>query len=299
MRRFLLAVAIASASALNTAPALSAFKTHVPALHAAPALSFRSGSPAPRLALPRLSATSSEIDVAGQIGAAAPEDEDHIHCSLDADIMRCTTGVVVPTTSDADLASKAGQRRRAALLLAVPLAIALGFVVSPAARAATAAVGAQMAYELAHCTQSPAKFFGFCGACCNWFLGLSAIYDASRVGPEVISLPMTFVMLAYSVIFARWAGWDVMPRNFILAGSHFLNIGAQVHVLLALPLRLVALPYLLTTLPTSVRRQTSCAAACATSSRASRTRAPRSLLLAPRPRPRWQRFAPSSSAHPR
>ena len=89
------------------------------------------------------------------------------------------------------------------------------------------AIVAQMAYEVAHCTHSPAKLFGFIGACCNWFLGLSAVYDASRLGPEVISLPMTLVMLAYSIIFCRWAGWAVMPRNFILAGSHMLNIAAQ------------------------------------------------------------------------
>ena len=88
-------------------------------------------------------------------------------------------------------------------------------------------VGAQVAYEFTHCTASYAKLFGFIGACCNWFLGASALYDASNQGPEVISLPMTLVMLAYSIIFCRWAGWAVMPRNFILAGSHMLNIGAQ------------------------------------------------------------------------
>lgn len=89
------------------------------------------------------------------------------------------------------------------------------------------AITAQMAYEVTHCTASKAKFFGFVGACCNWFLGLSAVYDATRLGPEVISLPMTLVMLSYSIIFCRWAGWAVMPRNFILAGSHMLNIAAQ------------------------------------------------------------------------
>ena len=48
-----------------------------------------------------------------------------------------------------------------------------------------------------------------------------------RLGPEVVSLPQTIVMLGYSIIFARWAGWAVMPRNFVLAGSHMLNIAAQ------------------------------------------------------------------------
>ena len=38
---------------------------------------------------------------------------------------------------------------------------------------------------------------------------------------------MTLVMLAYSIVFCRWAGWAVMPRNFILAGSHLFNILAQ------------------------------------------------------------------------
>ena len=56
---------------------------------------------------------------------------------------------------------------------------------------------------------------------------LSALYDATQNGPENIALPMTLVMLAYSTVFARWAGWAVMPRNYMLAGSHMLNIGAQ------------------------------------------------------------------------
>ena len=88
-------------------------------------------------------------------------------------------------------------------------------------------VATQLAYEVAHCTANKAKFFGFIGACCNWFLGLSAVYDATQNGPENIALPMTLVMLAYSIVFCRWAGWAVMPRNFMLAGSHMLNIAAQ------------------------------------------------------------------------
>ena len=90
-----------------------------------------------------------------------------------------------------------------------------------------ASIGTQLAYEVAHCTANKAKLFGFIGACCNWFLGLSALYDATQNGPENIALPMTLVMLAYSTVFARWAGWAVMPRNYMLAGSHMLNIGAQ------------------------------------------------------------------------
>ena len=86
---------------------------------------------------------------------------------------------------------------------------------------------AQVAKEVANCNTSPAKLYGFIGACCNWFLGLSAVYDASRLGPEVISLSMTLAMLAYSILFGRWAGWDVSPRNYILSGSHMFNVLAQ------------------------------------------------------------------------
>ena len=85
----------------------------------------------------------------------------------------------------------------------------------------------QIAKEVSSANTHPAKLFGFCGAVCNWFLGLSAVYDASRNGPEVIALPMTLAMLAYSLLFSRWAGWDVTPRNFILAGSHMFNVVAQ------------------------------------------------------------------------
>ncbi|KAL1512335.1 hypothetical protein AB1Y20_005597 [Prymnesium parvum] len=42
---------------------------------------------------------------------------------------------------------------------------------------------------------------------------------------------MTFVMLAYSTLFGRWAGWAVMPRNYILAGSHIFNVIAQANQL--------------------------------------------------------------------
>jgi len=86
---------------------------------------------------------------------------------------------------------------------------------------------AQVAKEVANCNTSPAKLYGFIGACCNWFLGLSAVYDARRLGPEVISLSMTLAMLAYSILFGRWAGWDVSPRNYILSGSHMFNVFAQ------------------------------------------------------------------------
>ena len=86
---------------------------------------------------------------------------------------------------------------------------------------------AQVAKEIANSNTSPAKFYGFVGAICNWFLGLSAVLDAAKSGPEVISLPMTLAMLAYSLLFGRWAGWDVTPKNYILAGSHIFNVIAQ------------------------------------------------------------------------
>ena len=102
---------------------------------------------------------------------------------------------------------------------------------SPAATNLVSKIADQLAYEVAHCTVSKAKFFGFCGACCNWFLGLSAVNDALNNGPEVISLQMTLAMLAYSLLFSRWAGWDVTPANFMLAGSHMFNVAAQLNQL--------------------------------------------------------------------
>jgi len=85
----------------------------------------------------------------------------------------------------------------------------------------------QIVSEIGGANENPAKLYGFFGACCNWFLGLSALYDASTKGPEVISLKMTGVMLCYSTLFARWAGWAVSPRNYVLAGSHMFNVVAQ------------------------------------------------------------------------
>ena len=134
-------------------------------------------------------------------------------------------GVVVPTTKAPATTASVNVLRNGAFVALALAAALFAFKGSVAATATT--VGAQVAYEFTHCTASYAKLFGFIGACCNWFLGASALYDASNQGPEVISLPMTLVMLAYSIIFCRWAGWAVMPRNFILAGSHMLNIGAQ------------------------------------------------------------------------
>ena len=77
-------------------------------------------------------------------------------------------------------------------------------------------ISAQIMSEVGGASENPAKLYGFVGACCNWFLGLSALYDASTKGAEVISLPMTGVMLCYSTLFGRWAGWAVTPRNYVL-----------------------------------------------------------------------------------
>ena len=85
----------------------------------------------------------------------------------------------------------------------------------------------QIVSEVSGASENPAKLYGFIGACCNWFLGLSAVYDATQKGPEVISLKMTCVMICYSTLFSRWAGWAVSPRNYVLAGSHIFNVVAQ------------------------------------------------------------------------
>jgi len=85
----------------------------------------------------------------------------------------------------------------------------------------------QLQSEIATANDNPAKLFGFIGACINWSLGLSGMYDALYKGPEVISLKMTIVQLFYSTLFARWAGWAVMPRNYMLAGSHMFNVLSQ------------------------------------------------------------------------
>lgn len=85
----------------------------------------------------------------------------------------------------------------------------------------------QVKGEISQSTSSKVHMCGFFGALCNWFLGISAVYDASQKGSEVISLPMTVVMICYSSLFARWAGWAVGPRNYMLCASHIFNVLAQ------------------------------------------------------------------------
>ena len=71
-----------------------------------------------------------------------------------------------------------------------------------------------------------AEFWGGAGAIAGWGMTGAAIYDATKLGPEVISMNMTSVMLVYSSLFARWA-WVVQPRNIALAACHVSNVLAQ------------------------------------------------------------------------
>ena len=71
-----------------------------------------------------------------------------------------------------------------------------------------------------------AEFWGGAGAIAGWGMTGAAIYDATKLGPEVISMNMTSVMLVYSSLFARWA-WVVQPRNVALAACHVSNVLAQ------------------------------------------------------------------------
>mmetsp|Transcript_998 Transcript_998/g.2063 ORF Transcript_998/g.2063 Transcript_998/m.2063 type:complete len:265 (-) Transcript_998:198-992(-) len=66
----------------------------------------------------------------------------------------------------------------------------------------------------------------FWGPVANWGLALSAVWDMSTSGPEVISVKMKVVMCAYSAMFMRFA-WMVQPRNYILLSCHAFNEVAQ------------------------------------------------------------------------
>lgn len=70
----------------------------------------------------------------------------------------------------------------------------------------------------------------FWGPVANWGLVLSAMYDASFKGPEVISLPMTGTLVVYSSLFMRFA-WLVQPRNYLLFACHSFNVTAQLNQL--------------------------------------------------------------------
>jgi len=75
-----------------------------------------------------------------------------------------------------------------------------------------------------------AQFWGMLGAMANWGLAGSAMYDAYFKGPEIISMNMTCVQMAYSTLFARWA-WVVQPRNLLLMACHVTNVFAQTNQL--------------------------------------------------------------------
>jgi len=66
----------------------------------------------------------------------------------------------------------------------------------------------------------------FWGPVANWGLSISAIYDASTLGPEVINARMSATQVGYSALFCRFA-WMVQPRNYILLGCHTANVSAQ------------------------------------------------------------------------
>lgn len=66
----------------------------------------------------------------------------------------------------------------------------------------------------------------FWGPVANWGMSLSAMYDASALGPEVINERMVATQMAYSGLFMRFA-WAVQPRNYILFGCHSANVLAQ------------------------------------------------------------------------
>ena len=75
-----------------------------------------------------------------------------------------------------------------------------------------------------------AELWGGLGAIAGWGMSGAAIYDASRQGPEVISLTMTPVLIVYSSLFARWA-WVVKPQNLLLCACHVTNVAAQLNQL--------------------------------------------------------------------
>eukprot|EP00929_Paragymnodinium_shiwhaense_P055500 TRINITY_DN277_c0_g2_i1.p1 TRINITY_DN277_c0_g2~~TRINITY_DN277_c0_g2_i1.p1 ORF type:complete len:230 (-),score=49.65 TRINITY_DN277_c0_g2_i1:309-998(-) len=70
----------------------------------------------------------------------------------------------------------------------------------------------------------------FWGPVANWGLSLSAMYDASVLGPEVINERMSATQCCYSALFMRFA-WCVQPRNYILLGCHTANVAAQANQL--------------------------------------------------------------------
>jgi hypothetical protein len=65
----------------------------------------------------------------------------------------------------------------------------------------------------------------FWGPVANWGLVLAGLLDMKKPA-EAISLNMTGVLCAYSLLFMRFA-WMVKPRNYILLSCHVCNETVQ------------------------------------------------------------------------
>jgi len=70
----------------------------------------------------------------------------------------------------------------------------------------------------------------FWGPVANWGLAASGMYDAAVKGPEIINERMSATQVLYSSLFVRF-GWQVQPRNYILASCHTANVCAQMNQL--------------------------------------------------------------------
>eukprot|EP00298_Acanthocystis_sp_HF-20_P018950 c22117_g1_i1.p1 GENE.c22117_g1_i1~~c22117_g1_i1.p1 ORF type:complete len:285 (-),score=112.05 c22117_g1_i1:80-871(-) len=70
----------------------------------------------------------------------------------------------------------------------------------------------------------------FWGPVANWGLVVAAVYDGTKKGPEVISVPLTANLCLYSGLFMRFA-WMVQPRNYLLFACHAFNECAQLYQL--------------------------------------------------------------------
>lgn len=66
----------------------------------------------------------------------------------------------------------------------------------------------------------------FWGPVANWGIVGAAVYDITKQGPDVVSVPMTGTLAVYSAIFMRFA-WAVTPRNYLLFSCHAFNEAVQ------------------------------------------------------------------------
>jgi hypothetical protein len=65
----------------------------------------------------------------------------------------------------------------------------------------------------------------FWGPVSNFGIPVAAIVDLKK-DPELISGPMTFSLIGYSLVFMRYA-MAVTPKNYLLLGCHVTNETAQ------------------------------------------------------------------------